>query len=1389
MTDRFVAPGGANTGAGGTGAPWLTLSYALSTASATVAGDTIYMRTGTYNERVVCQVSGTAGNPITVEADAGHSPVLAGASGQTGIIVITNGIEYVTLGDGITYSYGHAQPGTPRFTWISVTGADTNHIIIQNCTLERTGYSTDLATLAASPWQEFGITISDATDCLVDGVTIRGVCKGVALNEQCMRATVKDCDIGYCVQSGIVIGSSGGVIRGIVIVGNKLHHSAKEDGLQFIPTNGLTEAQKQVDDSNRGTLILGNEIAFNGEGGFDMKATRYVVIEGNILHGMAGSNDGFDASVGQNTGSPGVINAGANTYSTAPVIVRNNIIYDDQSGPACRIGWKLYHNDFLHLRRTYAGTPQAAAKSTGISQARSSNPVLGIRNNIFAGNKYDIELMAGQNQPGNEVDIDFNLYASGAWTDSTSGNDYLTLAAWKARLGANNWRYGKDANSLYMGGATQAARHAAIKLINVSATPTGEPADYDFGLQADSPAKGAGGWLTRTVGAGSGTAVVVEDANWFATNFGRDDYQPADRIFFGGQERTITAINYGTNTLTLNATATWGNLTPVYYVLPGEVASATPDMGALNFVGATTPPPPPPPPTPGGPGGRASVRGALNTVTGNQTFTFATPLTGTPIAWRFTVTEATADDTAADGAVIGRGWAWNNAGTIVQGAWSTRSRHGNTGSATSGRTITDGCVLLGNPASTSVDGQAAFVSGDASSVTINITDAFSAGFLVTITAFVATAAYFGTFAIQQTQDAYTTVTPGFQPNYIEVFTNNRAIPSAPGGVRTSHGFATYAASTITQQCMYIGERTTSTPSEVVAHLRNDYVGIEATDGAAALTNGLQISNMGSTDFRVNTKAGTHTQADAAAFVFCLLFDQDVYSGIITTPTAVDAAKDYAIGFAPASADVIASTLTATNTADATGLAGAYAIGMWDGTLQFSNSIADQDAANPTNTQSRVDDRFVNLDKHDGSAGHIAAVVGAQTTNLRVNHSTVTGAANKWILVAVGESFVPTVTADFSGTPLSGIRPVTTVFTNTSTADGTTITTYAWDFGDGSTSTSASPSHTYTAAGSYTVTLTESDGTVSNTLVRSEYVVISDPLPVELIPSSLVLASGDPVGLQPFNNVVVSGGMISVTENRIWWKGHSDAVSGTSYKIYSDVATPNVFTSVLATQAAQSPYAPPTSTLVNAIDANDISLELSVTTNFADDDYAKIERESILLDGKTGSVYAALTRGAHNTIRQSHPAGITVFRMHETYLHTGITWGSRHVIRYRVRVIITAGGPELVAAEAVVVNPTLPATNDKIVIWGIQDDAKGEPAAGLNVSMTLNTAKSFGPGTMETLDVKPQTAITDASGYWELVAQRDVARVGGGQFILTIDGVQYPIIELPDQDTICYLECV
>ena len=104
--------------------------------------------------------------------------------------------------------------------------------------------------------------------------------------------------------------------------------------------------------------------------------------------------------------------------------------------------------------------------------------------------------------------------------------------------------------------------------------------------------------------------------------------------------------------------------------------------------------------------------------------------------------------------------------------------------------------------------------------------------------------------------------------------------------------------------------------------------------------------------------------------------------------------------------------------------------------------------------------------------------------------------NTTLVVAAPPNYTPVLhgcpvtqpQAGFTGTPLTGIAPLTVQFTSTSTgADA-----YAWDFGDGTSSPAQNPRHTYMTAGLFSVTLEAQDictNTVS-TASMSHFVTVT-----------------------------------------------------------------------------------------------------------------------------------------------------------------------------------------------------------------------------------------------------------------------------------------------------------
>jgi len=99
------------------------------------------------------------------------------------------------------------------------------------------------------------------------------------------------------------------------------------------------------------------------------------------------------------------------------------------------------------------------------------------------------------------------------------------------------------------------------------------------------------------------------------------------------------------------------------------------------------------------------------------------------------------------------------------------------------------------------------------------------------------------------------------------------------------------------------------------------------------------------------------------------------------------------------------------------------------------------------------------------------------------------------------------TADFSGTPLNGECPLNVSFTDLSVAGTNGITSWTWDFGDGGTSSSQNPSHIYNTPGTYTVSLTVSDGSLSDTETKVDYIIVSAPAPYMTInPTSVAVSA-------------------------------------------------------------------------------------------------------------------------------------------------------------------------------------------------------------------------------------------------------------------------------------------
>lgn len=82
------------------------------------------------------------------------------------------------------------------------------------------------------------------------------------------------------------------------------------------------------------------------------------------------------------------------------------------------------------------------------------------------------------------------------------------------------------------------------------------------------------------------------------------------------------------------------------------------------------------------------------------------------------------------------------------------------------------------------------------------------------------------------------------------------------------------------------------------------------------------------------------------------------------------------------------------------------------------------------------------------------------------------------------TYVEAVTADFTGTPVTGAAPLSVTFTDASTGSPTQ---WLWEFGDGQTDNTQSPVHSYAQAGTYSVRLTAWNFQSTSQRSRASYI--------------------------------------------------------------------------------------------------------------------------------------------------------------------------------------------------------------------------------------------------------------------------------------------------------------
>ena len=602
-----------------------------------------------------------------------------------------------------------------------------------------------------------------------------------------------------------------------------------------------------------------------------------------------------------------------------------------------------------------------------------------------------------------------------------------------------------------------------------------------------------------------GALIYNASGSYSDGSFNFNNYRPTQAYAFGSV--SAPAYTYGGS---LGTTDAEGTTIAVY------------TAGALEFGGGTPPPV-------SGAYNIANFQFAMPTSTGEVGYTL-TGLEDTPNLIRAYAGYGTVSGTGVDNASLSEGaYAGGNQFAIAQ-----RIEHGAAAEDATRVSLTDCFILLLNPATGAKIAKGAFVSATASELRINWLIAPSSAYLFTIEAMTLPNVYVGVSAVNATEDAYTTVTPSFEAEIIEVYTTGRSIPNSSGNTSWIHsvGIARWEDPTITQYGLATLHLGGADPTRVAGRLLDDKVGLLIFSGGG-VTWSLEISDIDSTSFRVYTRDGAlGTSADMAVIAYtlggkasALRLDTSPSSGV-TSPSTDDQTLT-GLSFKPGYIRRIQSLIQTIDSPITTGDAGAYGVSsILDGS-EFSMAWAGEDNAATSNSQTLFEDVAINVPLHDGSTG-IEATLYAFTSDGRTLRYTEAPGNSELAIELLIEEATPTPTdsldAEFTVTPTSGDSPLEVdVDASDSVEVGTTITTWTWDWGDGSDPEefmTDTASHTYTiteeeSPATFTIGLTVSDGVISDYQAEIDAVTVTyaPPPPPSTPPVTLVGAiagAGQPI---------------------------------------------------------------------------------------------------------------------------------------------------------------------------------------------------------------------------------------------------------------------------------------
>ena len=470
--DRFVSLTGKDTNIGTVNAPWRTIQKAANSAK---PGDTVFVRGGTYKEKVQINVSGTASAQITFCNYKGETPVLdltgVTPGNDLSAIVRLPSRSYVTI-KGFELRNFKTTSDTKVPVGILVDGAckgikllnNKIHHIEQNNTVKG-NFDANAHGIAA-----YGTAATAIDGLVVDGNEVSnlrlGASEALALNGNVTNFTVSNNYIHHCNNIGIdVIGSEGTNANAAL--------DRARNGV--ITCNTLSAIDSSTNPAYDGNFTTGG--GYLAVAGIYVDGGTNVIIERNQI---AGCNYGIELASEMSNGKTDFITVRSN-------VIRHNHLagitlggYDEDRGVTenCSIlNNTIYQND---TTTSYCGQIQFqfyARKNT-------------FKNNIIWANSNTKQVVV--HYPGSDTASDaqkqfsadnvfaYNLYYANGATSSNVAFEVFTNGDFKSYTGVSAWQKSG------LSGSDTGSSVANPKF--AAAAPTTNAKIADFKLVTGSPA-------------------------------------------------------------------------------------------------------------------------------------------------------------------------------------------------------------------------------------------------------------------------------------------------------------------------------------------------------------------------------------------------------------------------------------------------------------------------------------------------------------------------------------------------------------------------------------------------------------------------------------------------------------------------------------------------------------------------------------------------------------------------------------------------------------------------------------------------------------------------------------------------------------------------------------